>query len=303
MNRQIKKILNFEILKFTISDLLVILAANLLVAMGTNMFLISSDLYPTGVIGLSTEISQVVHNIIGINISYNVIYLIINIPLLIMGYFRVGKRFIRKTIFSVISFTVIAFLIPKIALIPASSIGDKLVPSIVGAIFMGLGTGWLLRIGASGGGTDIIAIYMSLYKNKSFGVYTLIINSFVIIIAILLSGDIAIGALSVINLYIMTILIDRVHNSQEKRVLLIITSNGEKVIDGLHKNLLRGITILNSQGAYNRSDSQTLIITISYGELYHALNVVRDADKKSFINVLKADNVVGNFENLYQKKL
>lgn len=284
-------------------DIAIIAIANFSIVIGTNIFLLSANLYPTGLVGVSNEISLIFQYFSGIVIPYNAIYLFLNIPIVIIGYFKVGKKFIYKTIISVLFFYLFAALVPIVEIIPIESSGDQLISSFIAAIFMGTGVGLLLRVGSSSGGTDVIAVYISLYKGKSFGLYNLLMNSVVIVFAILLSKDIAIGALSLINLYIVNTVIDRIHNAQEKRMLIIITNHPQKIIEEMYKNIFRGITILESTGGYSKKANTVLMITISYGELYHALTVIHNADKDAFVNVLKADNVIGNFENPYQKRL
>lgn len=286
-----------------IKEILIIAIGNLCIVISANVFLLSADLYPTGLIGISTEISQIIAIFTNIDISYNVIYLLLNIPIVILGYFKVGKKFILKTVISILFFFVLAAVIPPTELIPINSSGDQLISSFVAAIFMGSGIGLLLKVGSSSGGIDIIAVYISLSKGKSFGLYNLLMNLVVIVIAIILSQNLAIGALTLINLYIVNAVVDTIHNEQEKRLLVVVTNKADLVTEEMYKNIFRGITILESTGGYSKQNNKTLMITISYGELYHALSLIHNIDKKAFINVLKADNVIGNFENPYQKGL
>lgn len=289
--------------KKLLKELFIIAFANLLVAIGSNVFLIGANLYPTGLIGLSTEFSQILSSFLNINISYNLIYLFLNIPIVILGYFKVGKKFIIRTLASILFFTFFAAIVPQAHLIDPSQSGDQLISAIISAIIMGVGVGILLKIGSSGGGLDIIAVFISLYKGKSFGLYSLLLNSVVIILAFLLSQDFVVASLTLINLYILNTVIDHIHNSQEKRVLIVITNKADEVAKEMYANIARGITIIDSVGGYSKNKNNTLVISISNGELYSAINIIKSTDDKAFINVLKADKVIGNFENPYQKML
>lgn len=282
-----------------------LIVGNLLIAIGSNMFLISARIFPTGVVGLSDEVSRIIEISTGMVIPYNYIFLLFNIPMIIFGYFKIGKRFIMKSLVSVVLFTIFSNLVPTVSPIvgPNSTTGDFLLSAVVAAIIWGTGIGLLLKSGASSGGTDIIAVYVSIYRGKSFGIYNLVMNSVVIVIAYLITHNFISTILSLITLYITNIVIDKIHNSQEKRVLIIITKEMEEVTTALYQELFRGITILNSVGGYSKDPNNTLLISISEGELLQAINTIKQTDGGAFINVIKAESVIGNFENPYQKIL
>lgn len=284
-------------------DLLIIVLANFLLVIGTNIFLLGSGLIPTGLTGFSKELSIIIFNITHINLEYQWIYLLLNIPVVILGFFKVGRRFIYKTLISILAFFIIAFIFPVPEVQTSLNSGDLLIYVFIASILMGSGIGLLLKVGSSSGGIDIIAVFISLYKGKSFGVYSLLMNSLIILIAIALYQDVKVGALALINLYIITTVIDRIHNSQEKRILIVVTQKKDLVLEDVQKHIFRGTTIIKSQGGFSKEPNDTILISISNGELYHAIDIIKTADPSSFINVLKADNVIGNFENPYQKTL
>lgn len=284
-------------------DLLIIVLANFLLVIGTNIFLLGSGLIPTGLTGFSKELSIIIFNLTHINLEYQWIYLLLNIPVVILGFFKVGRRFIYKTLISILAFFAIAFIFPVPEVQTSLNSGDLLIYVFIASILMGSGIGLLLKVGSSSGGIDIIAVFISLYKGKSFGVYSLLMNSAIILIAIALYQDVKVGALALINLYIITTVIDRIHNSQEKRILIVVTQKKDLVLEDVQKHIFRGTTIIKSQGGFSKEPNDTILLSISNGELYHAIDIIKTADPSSFINVLKADNVIGNFENPYQKTL
>ncbi|MFV0288515.1 MAG: YitT family protein [Mycoplasmatales bacterium] len=287
-----------------IYSLIMILFGNILIVLGINIFLTPVGLFPTGFTGISYELSLIVKHFFNITIPYNYIVLFLNIPILIFGYYKIGNKFVKKTIISVIIFTIIASIIPSnLDIMAIESSGDKLISSIISGLLNGVGIGLLLKVASSSGGTDIVAVYISIFKGKSFGVYSLLINIVVVFVSLLMTRDIIVAALSLINLYVINTVIDVIHNSQEKRLLLIITTKPDELTTEIYKHMYRGITIIDSIGGYSKQKNNTLVMSVSNGEIQQAINLIKSIDERAFINVLKADKVVGNFENPYQKML
>ncbi len=299
-----KTLHNLKIKDISLYSILLIFIGNFLMVIGINVFLTPAQLIPTGFTGFSIEISYVLSEFYNISISYNIIMLLLNIPILIFGYFKIGNKFLIKTVISVAMFTLLASIIPtNIQLVEISSSGDKLILAILSGLMIGTGVGLMLKVGASSGGTDIIAVYISIFKGKAFGLYSLLINAIVIVSAFILTQDIIVASLALINLYVTNSVIDTIHNSQEKRILFIITTQKAAVTKSIQSNIKRGITIIDSVGGYSKKENSTLILSISNGEVYQVINLIKEADEYAFINVLAADKIVGNFENPYQKML
>lgn len=276
-----------------------------LMVLGINLFLAPANLLPTGFTGISYELSFIVEKLLGVHIQYNIIYFLLNVPILIFGFVKIGNKFLVKTVMSVVMFTGFAQIIPQVSTfnIDITNSGDLLISGVIAAIIMGTGCGLILKSGGSSGGSDIIAVYVSLFKGKSFGLYSLIINFFVILVAFFITLDVRLVAITLIHLYVLNSMIDLIHNSQEKRTLIIFTSHADNVKAAIYANFFRSITVIDSEGGYSKEKNSTLIISISYGELHQILKVIKDADEKAFINVFKTDSIIGNFENPYKKTL
>ncbi len=297
----------------SIKSILIILLGNLSLVIGINLFMVPSNLIPTGLSGFSYELAVIFRHLFtgtpintllnSSDINYGLIFFLLNIPIIFFGLYKIGKRFVGKTLISVVAFSIISILVPVQSIIPIVSTGDQFVAAIVGAIFIGLGTGLLLRVGGSSGGTDIIAVFISLYKGKSFGLYNFLINSIVILIGMILYNDIAVGVIVLLHLYILNIVIDKVHNNHEKKLLIIFTKKPDDIIDAMKDNLYRGITILDSRGGHSKVEISTLMISISRDQVHPVTKIIREVDKNSFINVLKVESIVGYFIDTYKETL
>ncbi len=267
--------------------------------MGLNLFLVPIGLYTTGLMGFAQLISTIVQTIFDTKDLTAEIYFMLNIPIIILGWFKVGKKFTLRTFWAVFLISLFQLIIPN----DVTLIEDPLLATITSGVFIGTGIGITLRSGSSTGGTDIIALYISLTKGKSFGLYNLLLNIVVIVGALLVTRDVTVCVLIIVALYTIGVVIDKVHNSNEKVTLFVMTSHAKEVTDSLLESTSRGVTILDSRGGMTGRQNNTIIVTIDKGQLYQGLNAIQTTDEKAFINIMPVENVVGFFPNNYQNIL
>lgn len=272
-----------------------------LYTLGINFFITPANLFPIGTMGLVYEISFMLEKFFGVTLQADVGYFLLNIPILILGYFKVGKKFTVKTLI-VVAFT--SVFMSAIPIPEAPLMDDTLLAIITSALISGVGVALLLRVGASSGGTDIIALYMSIAKGKSFGTFNTAFNGIVIAIAVILTKDLTTAVYLLIYVYILSVTIDKIHNSSEKFTMIIVTSESALVKESLFgAGVRRGITVIDSKGGYTGNPNRTLLITCERNEYPEFTRMIKDVDPKAFISTFKTQDVVGEFENTYLKTL
>lgn len=269
--------------------------------LGINMFLAPANLFPIGTMGLVYEISFVLDKFFGYAISADIGYFVLNIPILILGYLKVGKKFTVKTLIVVACTSLFMSIIPT----PDQPIIEDTMSAIIAsALISGVGVALLLRVGASSGGTDIIALYMSIAKGKSFGTFNAAFNGVVIFIAVILTKDLSTAIYLTIYVYIISVTIDKIHNSSEKFTMIIVTQQSAAVKKSIFDaGIRRGITVIDSKGGYTDNPNNTLILTCERNEYQELTRMIKQVDPKSFISTFKTQDVVGEFENTYLKTL
>ncbi len=294
---------NLQLVKEVLSDyrtMMILIIGTLINIIGINLFLVPFNLYPIGLMGLSFEINEVIYLITNTTIPENILFFVLNIPLFILSWKKIGKKFTIKTIIVVSLMTFYMAIIPNDVII----IDDIFLSVVFSAIIAGFGLGILLNSGTSTGGSDIIALFMSLIKGKTFGTFNTIFNSFIIFFAVLLTQDIFTGVYMLIFVYFFSTSVDRTHKMSKKYTLLIVTSQEEAVKTQIYgSETERGVTILNSQGGFTNNPNKTLMITCEHSELYYIIDLIKVADENVFISVLDTDTVIGTFENSYKKRL
>lgn len=274
---------------FETKRIAVVIFGAILNAISLNFFLIGANVYASGFTGAAQLVSSVFNDFIGIGVSTGILLAIFNIPVVILGWFKVGKGF---TIYSVIS---VLFTTIFLELIPITEISqDIILNAVFGGVIGGVGIGLTLKVGASTGGMDIIAMVLSKINDKPIGTYFLMLNAVIITLAgLLYEPENALYTL--LTLYVTTRVIDTLHTRHEKVTAMIITHKADELQAAIHKKMVRGITILPARGAYTKTDKHMMYLVITRYELYDLEKIIKEVDPNAFTNIVQTAGVFGFF--------
>ena len=264
-------------------------------AIGVNIFIVPVGLYSGGFLGIGqiirTILVKYMHLSFGNFDVAGTIYFIFNIPLFVLAYKKMGKKFFTKTVICVIFQTVFLTVIvsPKIPII-----SDVLTACLIGGIIAGFGTGLTLLSGGSGGGQDILGVYyIKKYNDFSVGKLTLIINLFVYGICAIMF-DLQIVIYSVIYTTFLSIIVDKIHY-QNINITAIIFSKKDDLQQVIIDELDRGATYWDGIGAYTKEKSTIIFTVISKYEVSELKRVIEEKDPNAFIIFNEGISVYGNF--------
>ncbi|MBU5267515.1 YitT family protein [Virgibacillus proomii] len=274
---------------FETKRIAVVIFGAILNAISLNFFLIGANVYASGFTGAAQLVSSVFNDFIGIGVSTGILLAIFNIPVVILGWFKVGKGF---TIYSIIS---VLFTTIFLEIIPITEISqDIILNAVFGGVIGGVGIGLTLKVGASTGGMDIIAMVLSKINDKPIGTYFLMLNAVIITLAgLLYEPENALYTL--VTLYVTTRVIDTLHTRHEKVTAMIITHKADELQAAIHKKMVRGITILPAQGAYTKTDKHMMYLVITRYELYDLEKIIKEVDPNAFTNIVQTAGVFGFF--------
>jgi uncharacterized membrane-anchored protein YitT (DUF2179 family) len=267
----------------------VVIIGAFLVAIAMNLFLIPANVYSSGFAGIAQLLSKVLTEYTPLNISMGYLLLVLNIPVAIIGWKKVGKSF------TIYSFMSVLFSTIFLEMIPIKQVAhDILLNAVFGGVILAIGVGITLKWGASTGGLDIIAMLLSRQKDRPIGNYMFILNGIIIFTAGYLYGwEKALYTL--VALYTTTRVIDAIHTRHEKLTALIVTRKGEELRKAIHSKLVRGITAIPARGAYTNESKDLLMIVITRYELFDLERIINEVDPKAFTNIIETTNVVGFF--------
>lgn len=274
---------------FEAKRMIVVIFGACLNAVALNFFLIGANVYASGFTGAAQLVSSILNDFLGISVGTGILLLVFNIPVALLGWFKVGKGF---TIYSAVS---VFFTSLFLSVFPEMSLSDDIILNAVfGGVITGIGIGITLKLGASTGGLDIVAMVLSRKKDRPIGVYFLALNAIIIALAgILYKPENALYTM--VTLYVTTRVIDIIHTRHEKVTAMIITRKAESLQKAIHKRMVRGITILPAKGAYSNEDKHMLYLVITRYELYDLEKIISEVDPNAFTNVVETAGIYGFF--------
>lgn len=267
----------------------IVILGSFLLAISLNFFLIDANVYASGFSGLAQLLSSVFQDFLSVNLSTGMLLFILNVPVLIIGWYKIGKGFTIYSIVSVVFSTIFLEILPVVSLSK-----DIMLNAVAGGVISGLAVGISLKWGASTGGMDIVAMILSRLQDKPIGMYFLVLNGIIIFVAgILYEPENALYTM--LALYVTTLVIDALHTRHEKVTVLIVTSHARELQDVIHKQLIRGITIIPAKGAYTQEDKDLLYLVITRYELYDLENIINGTDPEAFTNIIQTVGLYGFF--------
>ncbi|MCM3747138.1 YitT family protein [Paenibacillus pasadenensis] len=266
-----------------ITSWLAVTAGSLLIAAAFNILLIPQQLLSGGLSGISMMIGYLT----GSNIGW--LYMALNIPVLIWGWFTLGRRFVGWSAYSVAAATLFMQLIPATPLAQ-----DILLSSVFGGILLGFGTGLCLRAGGSSGGFDIVASIVSRSRDLPVGMLIFVLNGLVIGILVFFTNNWDIALYSLISIFTAGKVVDLIHIRHLKVTVFIITQKTDELLARMLARP-RGVTIIKTQGAFTHRENDMLMTVTTRYELEELKLMIRKLDPKAFVNIVETVGVVGDF--------
>lgn len=272
-----------------IKKIIVVCIGALLNAIAMNYFLIPANVYSGGFSGAAQLISKISSDFTPFVLSQGVLFLLLNIPVIILGWKKVGKSF---TIYSFVSVILMSFFLEVIPIKHVSS--DILLNAVFGGVITAIGVGFTLKWGASTGGMDIVAMVLSRMTDKPVGTYIFTLNSIIILSAGFLFGwEKALYTL--VTLYVSTRVIDTIHTSHVKLTAFVVTKKQEELKKAVHTKLLRGMTVIPARGSFTNEAKDMLMIVITRYELFDLERIIKEVDPGAFTNIVQTTSVFGFF--------
>lgn len=276
-----------EILRWMV-DIILIIVGGIIYAAGLHCFSAPNNIAPGGVAGISTLINAATG---GMNIG--ILYGIINIPLIIIGFIFLGKKMMIKTLLSV---AVVTFATDYgLARVPIYENGDKMLAAICAGVLFGVGLGVVYVREGTTGGTDIInKIINKKFPHISVGAAMMGTDAVIIGASMLVFKSFEAGLYALIAIFISSKVLDMIlYGSFEGKMMLIFSDKYGEISEYIMTNLDRGITWLNGTGAYSKQSKQVICCAVHKSEYAKVKRKVKEIDSKAFIIITNAGEVLG----------
>ncbi len=272
-------------IKGYLKNLIMIIFGCLIMAIGTSMFLLPNKLSTGGVTGISTIVYYL------FKIPVGTFTLILNIPILIFTFYRLGKTILINSIIGSVVYSVFMDMLDKL---PAFT-NDGLLASIYGGIFLGIGTGIVLNSKATTGGTELVSNLIQTYNlNYRTSTLIMIIDSSIVLLNVIVFKEIEIGLYSAIAIILMGKVIDIiVEGTNFSKLIFIISTKNDKISKEIGEYIKRGTTGLYGKGMFEDKDRLVLMCAAGRGDVLKIKNIVQSNDKNAFIIIANAREVLG----------
>lgn len=277
--------MNIKKLKTISIEIIGTIIGSAIMAFGISEFLLPNQLSSGGFAGIATITYYL------FNIPMGIVTFILNIPLFIIAYYRIGKEFVLKLFIGTTSLSIFIDILDKYPVITT----DRFLACIYGGIIIGLGTAIILKVGASTGGTELIANIIKTYNsNITLSRYLMIIDILIIILNVIFFKEIEIGLYSVIAIYLYGKLVDIIFEGiYFTKLLFIISDKNDEISQAITTDIKRGVTGLYGKGIYNNKNKLVLICAASTNDIPKIKKVAKNIDDKCFIIVANAREVLG----------
>ena len=273
-----------------LKNILLIIIGCFIASFGTASFLVPSKLSSGGFSGIATILYYL------FNFKIGSVIILLNIPLFIYSYFRIGKIFTCKSIFATVLYSKLIDIFDNRIIY----IEDKFLACIYGGILIGLGLALVLKGGASTGGTDLVAhIAIKRQIKAKISTIIIIIDIFVVLMNIIAFKAIEIGLYSFISIWIIGKMIDVLFEGVNySKVIYIITKKSNELKETLNIDLDKGVTCIYAESGFDRQEIKILMCVCKRYDVEKVKQASKKVDQNSFIIITDAREVYGlGFKN------
>lgn len=215
---------------------------------------------------------------------------LLNVPLFILGYRVVSRRFFLRSLASMATFSLMLEFAPHYQF----RVHDPLLAALLAGLISGVGSGILYRAGGSGGGTEILGVILSRLYSFRVGALVFACNAVVLMAGgILLDLDKALY--SMVALYVSGTVMDRIIGGfNQRKSVLIVSREHEAIAEAILRDLNRGVTRMMAEGGYTRSPRVVLYTVVALTEMARLKEIVLGKDPKAFVTIQSNMEVIGH---------
>jgi len=273
----------FESPRQVITDIILLCIGSSLCATATNGILIPNNFATGGITG----IALIIHKMLP-ELNVGLIYFMLNVPLFILAWMVVGRRFFFFSIIGTSTLTLALLFVHFVHF----NLHDQTLNALLAGLILGGGAGLCLRTAGSQGGTDILSVMLLKRFSINIGTTILTVNAIVLlIISVYYSIEAVLHTMIVVYVTSKVINIVVTGLSQRKSVF-IISSKWEEISHEILKDIRRGVTIIKGEGGYLRNEEHILYAVIAFTEIGQLKRLVRSVDPSAFVVISDTLEVV-----------
>lgn len=282
--------------KNIVTRYLVLTAAAFIYAVAISLFLDPNNIAPGGVTGVSILVNRFV------NIPTGTVNLLLNVPIVALGLWKFGWRFITSTMYALFMITVFMNTLSPLGAVT----DDLLIAAVIGGALIGVALAFVFKSGATTGGADIIIKVMrTKWKHIKTNVLFLAFDSMVIVASWIVFRDLTVAFYAGVAVVIDSVVMDKVlYGSDEAKLFFIISSEPTKMKQRIMGELDITTTIVPAIGAYTKEQKEMLMVVTRKQMAPKLEEIVKDEDKGAFMIIASANEIYGEgYKDITREKL
>lgn len=273
----------------TVKRTLMIVIASLIMAVNLKSFVRTGGLIPGGFTGLTRLLQEISVLLWNVEPPFSVINFVLNAVPVVISFKFIGKKFTGYSCLMIVLSGILTDIVPAYAVTT-----DTLLVAVFGGLFNAVAISICLFAGATSGGTDFIAIFLS----EKFGIdtwnYIFAGNVVILVIAGMLFGwDKALY--SIIFQFASTQVLHALYKRYQKQTLIIITGKPDEVYEAIAEITNHDATLIKGIGCYRKKECNILYSVVGRDEVRRVLNSVKKTDPQAFVNMIRTESLSGRF--------
>lgn len=283
------KLKNSKVLKF-LGRYIVITIASIVYGAGIALFLNPNQLAPGGVSGIAIILKEVFPFLPGVGM----LILIINIPIMVLGAWKFGIKFVLSTIYTLVVSSVVIDILPTLTHI-TSVTSDMMLASVIGGGLFGVAMGVMFRMETTTGGMDVIVkIVKQKRPHMKTGQIYMLLDVVVLVASALAFHNIEVALFAAVAIYVSSVVMDKAIYGGDEATLVYIISNRRKIIAvRMMQELNVGVTMMKGMGAYSNVSTEIIMCVMRKQTLTKVRNILKEVDPEAFMIVSSANEVFG----------
>lgn len=276
-----------EKIKTLLKDTIWILLGSILYSFGLQCFALPNELILGGAGGAATILYHLWALPIGLSTA------LINLPLLVLAYFTLGRASLWRTAYATALFTGVLTLGEWIFIYRFE--GDLVISALFGGLIMGLGLAAVYRRDYITGGSDLAAQVLAIKAPiLSFGKWVMLLDGLIVLLGTLIFRSVEIGLYSVLMIFVYTLVFDTFLEGRSKgKMAMIITDRPQEVTAQIDRLLERGCTRIQGQGTYSGNEKTVLLCAVTDRQAAILRGGILQCDPAAFVVVLRATEIWG----------
>lgn len=275
-------------------NFLTLTAAGIINAFGITFFLYPVNLYDSGISGTSMLLAQITPPYL----SLSLFLILLNFPLFLYGYKKMGMAFTVYSVYSVCIYSLTSWLITDVFPVDVSIASplaeqDLLLCAIFGGLISGIGSGLTIRFGGAIDGIEILAVLFAKKLNLSVGMFVMGYNVILYIAAGIIKSSWILPLYSIITYGAALKTVDFIASGLDKaKSAMIITNKSTEICDALSAEFGNGITIIGAKGYYSDKEKTLVYFVVNRFQINKVRNIVHEYDPHAYVTITEVSDVL-----------